>query len=118
MTRTCDQYFEEKRLIALCTNCGVRPIPAGFHIHHKCGNSACVNPRHLVALTAEAHRAVHATKDKAIHERIYRGEWEQIQTAEAEAARLADERRRLDWERFDKLQVALSSRTKVNVILG
>jgi hypothetical protein len=85
----------------------VRQVPAGFRVHHKCGNSACVNPRHLVALSAEAHRAVHATKDKAIKERIYRGEWEQIQAAEAEAARLERERierQRLECERIEKEQ--------------
>ena|ERR1700722_5260446 len=37
-------------------------LPANFHVHHKCENSTCVNPRHLVALSPEAHRAVHATK--------------------------------------------------------
>jgi hypothetical protein len=85
----------------------VHQVPAGFHVHHKCGNSACVNPRHLVALSAEAHRAVHATKDKAKKERIYRGEWEQIQAAEAEAARLERERIEREWfekERIEKEQ--------------
>ena len=51
-------------------------VPASFHVHHKCENSSCVNPRHLVALSPDAHRAVHATKDKARKERIYRGEWD------------------------------------------
>jgi hypothetical protein len=30
----------------------------------------------LVALSAEAHRAEHAAKDKARKEQIYQGEWE------------------------------------------
>jgi hypothetical protein len=53
-------------------------LPANFHVHHKCENSTCVNPRHLVALSPEAHRAVHATKDRALREQIYRGEWQRI----------------------------------------
>jgi hypothetical protein len=43
-----------------------------------------------------------ATKDTALKERIYRGEWEQIQSAKAEAERLERERlerQRLEWER-------------------
>jgi hypothetical protein len=67
-------------------------VPAEFHVHHKCENSACVNPRHLVALSPEAHRAVHATKDKTLKERIYRGEWERIQAEKAQAQWLAKER--------------------------
>ena len=46
----------------------VNYVPDGFHIHHKCGNSSCVNPRHLVALSPEDRRAVHATKNKATKE--------------------------------------------------
>jgi hypothetical protein len=83
-------------------------VPAGFHVHHKCENSACVNPRHLVALSPEAHRAVHATKDKTLRERIYAGEWERIQAEKAEVERLARERRerkqRLERERIERYQ--------------
>jgi hypothetical protein len=67
-------------------------IPAGFHVHHKCESCACVNPGHLVALSPEAHRAVHATKDKTLKAQIYRGEWEQIEEAKAEAERFLRER--------------------------
>ena len=84
--------FRSEKAYRIMYELRIGDVPAGFHVHHKCGNSACVNPRHLVALSAEAHRAVHATKDKALKERIYRGEWEQIQAARAEAARLERER--------------------------
>jgi HNH endonuclease len=40
----------------------VGDVPPDFHVHHKCENSACVNPRHLVALWPEAHRAVQTKK--------------------------------------------------------
>src|SRR5262249_29836322 len=62
----------------------VGDAPPRFHVHHKCENSACVSPRHLVALSPEDHRAVHATKDKAIQEQIYRGESQKIQGTKAE----------------------------------
>lgn len=75
-------------------------VPVGFHVHHKCENSACVNPRHLVALSPEDHRAVHSTKDRTIKEQIYRGEWKKIQVAKAEAQRL--ERERLERQRIER----------------
>jgi HNH endonuclease len=31
------------------------PIPDGLHIHHECGNKACVNVEHLRAVTPEEH---------------------------------------------------------------
>ena len=79
-------------------------VPVGFHVHHKCENSACVNPKHLVVLSPEAHRAVHATKDKTLKERIYRGEWERIQAEKAQAERLAMER--LERERLERERLA------------
>jgi hypothetical protein len=78
----------------------VNYVPDGFHVHHKCENSGCVNPRHLVALSLEDHRAVHATKNKATKEQIYRGEWQKIQAAKAEAERL--ERERLERQRIQR----------------
>ena len=37
-------------------------IPAGFHVHHSCGNRACVRPEHLIALSPEEHRARHSAE--------------------------------------------------------
>lgn len=79
-------------------------VPAGFHIYHKCENSACVNPRHLVAFSPEDHRAVHATKNNAIKQQIYRGEWAEIQAAKAEAERL--ERERAEEQRRERERIA------------
>ncbi|HWY91820.1 MAG TPA: HNH endonuclease [Chthoniobacterales bacterium] len=80
-----------------------REVPPDFHVHHKCETSSCVNPRHLVALSPEDHRAVHSTKDKAIQEQIYLGEWEQVKVAKAEEARL--EKARLERERLEAVQL-------------
>ena len=32
-------------------------IPAGYHVHHTCGNSKCLNPRHLSSDPARRNSA-------------------------------------------------------------
>ncbi len=36
-----------------------RPVPRGYHVHHRCNTPACVNPAHLEVLTPAAHGEVH-----------------------------------------------------------
>src|SRR5262252_2034107 len=35
-------------------------IPKGMHLHHQCGNRACVNVEHLELVTPREHKARHA----------------------------------------------------------
>ncbi len=35
----------------------VGPIPFGFHLHHQCETTLCVNPNHLLAVTPKEHIA-------------------------------------------------------------
>jgi hypothetical protein len=37
-------------------------IPDGTNIHHTCGNTTCVNPDHLTAVTHKAHMTRHASE--------------------------------------------------------
>lgn len=41
------------------------PIPAGFEVHHLCGNSLCCNPDHLHALPRSAHRRLAHARPRA-----------------------------------------------------
>lgn len=36
----------------------IGPIPAGYEVHHTCGNRLCINPAHLQPLPGRAHRLV------------------------------------------------------------
>ena len=37
----------------------VGPIPEDHVIHHRCGALACLNPDHMLPMTAAAHTALH-----------------------------------------------------------
>jgi hypothetical protein len=37
----------------------VGPIPDGSHVHHECHEPACVNPAHLVIMSASEHARLH-----------------------------------------------------------
>lgn len=36
-----------------------REIPAGYHVHHRCGVKLCVNPAHLEVLSPGDHMRTH-----------------------------------------------------------
>ncbi len=38
-------------------------IPNGTDVHHKCGNSGCVNPLHLRTMSHKEHTQAHKTKE-------------------------------------------------------
>lgn len=35
-----------------------REIPESYHLHHVCGNTRCVNPRHMQIIAPEIHGAM------------------------------------------------------------
>ena len=48
-------------------------VPSGHHVHHVCGNRACVNVEHLVLLTASEHVALHNSERFRKHNYCRRG---------------------------------------------
>lgn len=44
---------------------GKGSILPGYDVHHECGNTLCVNPEHLTALTREEHGRLSAAKRNA-----------------------------------------------------
>ena len=47
---------------------GIRPLREGEVVHHVCQNRLCVNPAHLVALTASEHALLHAALRRELRE--------------------------------------------------
>jgi hypothetical protein len=39
-------------------------VPRGKELHHLCGNVACINPDHLVAVTRKEHIAIEKVRKK------------------------------------------------------
>ncbi len=50
------------------------PIPAGYHIHHKCKNRACINPDHLECLSPEEHQSIHGKESRRLSAPVTREE--------------------------------------------
>lgn len=69
-TGTCDErgYGRTFQLLApvhrVVYETLVGPIPAGHHLHHRCGTRRCCNPRHLTPMDPGDHSAHHAAVRK------------------------------------------------------
>lgn len=37
-----------------------RELPPRWHVHHECGNKLCVRPDHLLVVSPQEHRTLHA----------------------------------------------------------
>ena len=54
-------------------------IPAGYHVHHTCGNSKCLNPRHLSSDPARSNSA------EMLERRAYQARIQALESALVEA---------------------------------
>lgn len=57
-----DGSFRLERVHRVVYEALVGPIPAGMHVHHRCGHNACVRLLHLELATPEAHAQEHAAE--------------------------------------------------------
>lgn len=52
------------------------PIPAGYQIHHECGNRACMEVAHMRLLTASEHSLIHNVgPDGDTCRKGHKGDW-------------------------------------------
>lgn len=65
----------------------IGPIPSHFHLHHLCGNSLCVNPEHMKAVSRHEHLLIEGTARLTLEEIVeikrllMKGELSQAQIA-------------------------------------
>lgn len=72
----------------------VGPIPDGEHIHHKCGETRCVNPEHLQLSTQRENNAEMFAR-RALNARIAAGERviKQLRRSNARLTRITEAQR-------------------------
>jgi hypothetical protein len=51
--------FDGEKAYRVAYQLRYKDLRSGYHVHHKCENSSCVNPRHLIQLAPEEHIAAH-----------------------------------------------------------
>ena len=66
----------------------VGPVPDGKHLHHRCGNRACVRPDHLEVVEPGAHSSAHIRERGVVSNQF--GQWRVAATAEERRIRSRD----------------------------